>query len=347
MRVRLYLILSTILTQCFVDFLWYALMFNHFCLPELPVHFKKTLSGTTLMQTAPGLCTPTTTQDTSTASHSGFRKQLGSTFPRGRERMVTLPLFTKRTIIKANRLKTGPNKAGTQDVCNVTHRQSRQNSGWSSSERMTWRDPLLISEEAVFGTSEPQILLSRERTQGRFGCPQCFSSSSVENLLLLRDNLRLSPHERNETTASQSHNRPLRKRTFEAFSLSHCVPGQLPDSSPARKRRKMNFLYYTKVATSRTSQARTRPRRKRTWDTFVLSRYVLRRVRDRSSPARKKMKMSVVYSTQNPQARQCDSKRNSLRKRKWHTFLELHNKSNECPRCTSPKRKKIRMGFFP
>lgn len=321
-------------------------MFNHSCFPELPENFRKTISGTTLMQTAPGLCTPATTQDTLTASCSGLTKQLGLTFPRGRERMVVLPLFTKQTFIKANRAETGPYKAGTQDIRNGTHCQSRQNPGWPSSERMTWREPLLISEDPVFGTSEPQILLSRERTQGCFGCPQCFSSSGVENLLSLRDNLRLSPPERNGTTASQSHNRPLRKRTWEAFSLSHCVPGELPDSSPAKKR-KMNFLYYTKVATSRKSQVQTNPCRKRTWDAFVLSRYVLRRVRDRSSPARKKMKMSVVYSTQNAQARQWDSKRNSFRKRKWQTLLKLHNKSNECPHCTSPKRKKIRTGFFP
>lgn len=320
-------------------------MFYHSCLPELTENFKKTLAGTSL--TAPGLCASTTTQESSTASHVGLRKQLDSTFRKGREKMVTRPRFTKWTRNKANRLKMGLNKVSTRGKCNLTRRQSKLNPGWSSSEKMTWRAPLLISEEAVFGTSEPQMLLSRERTQGRFGCPQFFSGSSVEIFLSLRDNLRLSPHERYETTASQSNRRLSRKRTWEAFSLPHCVKGLLPDSSPERKRRKMNFLYYTKVATSRASQARTRPCRKRTRDTFVLSRYILRRVRDHSSPARKKIKMSLVYSTRDTQVRKCGFKRNSLRKRKWHTFLELHSKSNECPRFTSPKRKKIRMGFHP
>lgn len=317
-------------------------MFNHSCFPELTENFKRTLAGTSL--TVPGLHVPTTTQESSTTSLSGLRKQYDSTFRKGREKMVTRPLLTKWTLIKANRPKTGLSKAGTRGICNLTRRQSRRNPGWSSSERMTWRAPLLISEEAVFGTSEPQILVSGERTQGRFGCPQFFSGSSVENFLSLRDNLRLSPHECYETTASQSNRRLFRKRTWETFSLSHCVKGLLPDSSPERKRRKMNFLYYTKVATSRASQARTRPCRKRTWDTFVPSRYILRRVRDCSSPARKKMKMSLVYSNRDTQVREYASKNNSLRKRKWHTFLKLHSKSNECPRFTSPKRKKIRIG---
>lgn len=317
-------------------------MFYHSCLPDLTENFKKTLAGASL--TAPGLCAPTT-QESSTASHSGLRKK--PDFRKGREKIVTQPLFTKWTLIKANRLKTGLNKAGTRGICKLTHRQSRRNPGWSSSERMTWRAPLLISEEAVFGTSEPQILASRERTQGRFRFPQFFSGSSVENFLSLRDTLRLSPHEYYETTASQSNRRLFRKRTWETFSLSHCVQGLLSDSSPERKKRKMNFLYYTKVATSRVSQARTTPCRKRTWDTFVLSRYILRRVRDRSSPARKKMKMSLVYSTRATKVREFGTKKNYLRKRKWHTFLELHSKSKECPRFTSPKRKKIRMGFYP
>lgn len=319
-------------------------MFNHSCLPELIENFKKILAGTSLTTT--GLFAPTTTQKSATASQNGLRKQLDSTFRKGRKTLVNRPLFTKWSLIKANRLKTGLKKAGTRAMCNMTHRQPRQNPGWSSSQRMTWRDPLLISEEAGFGTSEPQILVSRERTQGQFWCPQFFSGSSVENFLSLRDNLRLSPHERNEPTASQSHRRLFRKRKLETLSMSHCVKGLLPDSSPARKRRKMNFLYYTKVATDRASQARTRPCRKRTWDTFVLSRYILRRVRDRASPARKKMKMSLVNSTQATQVRERASKRSSLRKRKWHTFKKLHRKSNECPRFTSPKRKKIRKGVY-
>lgn len=313
-------------------------MFNHSCLPELTENFEKTLAGTYL--TAPGLCAPTT-QESSTASHSGLRKQLDSTSRKGREKMVT-----KWTPIKANRLKAGLNKTGTRGICNLAHRQSRQNPEWSSSERMTWRDPLLISEEAVFGTREPQILVSRERTQGRFGCPQFLSGSSVENFLSLRDNLRLSPHKQYETTASQSNRRLFRKRTWETFNLSHCAKRPLPDSSPERKRRKMNFLYYTKVATTRASQVQTRPCRKRTWDTFVLPRYILRRIPDRSSPARKKMKMSLVYSTRDTQARMRHTKKKSLRKRKWHTFREVHSKSKECPRFTSPKRKKSRMGFI-
>lgn len=316
-------------------------MFNSPCLPELTENFKKTLVRTSL--TAPGLCAPTATHKSSTASQSGLRKQLDSTFQKGRKNMVTRPLFTKWSLIKANRLKTGLNTVGKCAMCDMTQRQPRQNPGWSSSERMTWRAPLLISEEAVLGTSEPQILVSREWAQGQFGSPQFFSGSSVENFLSLRDNLRLSPH---EGTASQSHRRLFRKRKFETLIMSHCVKGLLPDSSPARKRRKMNFLYYTKVTTGRASQAQTKPCRKRTWDSFVLSRYILRRVRDSSSPARKKMKMkmSQVNSTQETRVPECDFKKSSLRKRKWHTFLKLHSKSNKCPRYTSPKRKKIRIG---
>lgn len=294
-----------------------------------------TLAGPYLA--APGLCAPTT-QESSTALRSGLRKQIDTTFRKGREKRLTRPLFTKWKLSKANRHKTRLNKVGTHGICNLTNRHSRQNPEWSS-----WRAPLLISEEAVFGTREPQILVSKEKTQGRFGCPQFFSGSSVEIFLSLRDNLRLSPHKQYETTSSPSNGRLFRKRTWETFNLSHCVKGLLPDSSPERKRRKMNFLYYTKVATTRASQARTRPCRKRTWDAFVLSRYILRRVRDPSSPARKKMKMSLVYSTRG--TREWDTKKNSLRKRKWRTFLDLHSKSKEWPSFTSPKSKKIRIGF--
>lgn len=303
------------------------LNFNCSCPLELPENFKKTLDG---------LGAATATQDSSTASPSDLRKQL--------EKIVTLPSLTKWTLIKANGRKKGTNKLGTQDMCKVKLHQSRQNPGCSLSERMPWRHSLLSSEEAVFITSEPQILPCRKRTQGRFGCPQ---GSSVEDLLSLRENLRLNPLKGNEPTASQSNSRMLRKRTWETFSLSHCVLGGRPDFSPARKRRRMNFLYYTKGATGRASLARTTPRRKRTRETLGLSRYVLRRVRDRSSPARKKMKMSIAHSARDARARQRNFKRNSLRKRKWHTFVESHNKSSKCPRCTSPQRKKIRTGFPP
>lgn len=310
-------------------------MFNHSCLPELTE--GKTPTRTSL--TTFSLSVPTTTQKSSAASQTGLRQQLASTCRKRRKDLVTRSLFTKRSPIRAKKAGAG--------AYNMTHRQPRGNSAWSLSERMMWRAPLLASEEAVFGTSQLQILGSAESTQGQFECPQFLSGSSVEKFLSLRDNLRLSPHEGNEPTARQSHQRLFRKRKWETLGLSHCFKGLLPDCSPARKRKRMNSLFYAKVVSGQASQAQTRPCRKRKWDTLVLSRYILRRVCDRSSPARKKMKMSVHNSTQKTQVWDYDSKKNFLKKRKRRTFLKLRSKSCvKGPRFQSPKRKKIGRGVY-
>lgn len=320
-------------------------MFSHSCLPELPQRFKEAPSGTRLKHAATGFNAPTTTQDTFTASHSGLKKKPDCALTGKRKRTVTLLPCTKRTLTGANRLKLGPNREGTRDICGVSRHQSRRSPGCSSPERKIRRDPFLIPEEAQTGVSEPEIILSRERTWGRFEWPHGLSSSSLDCLLPERDYVRLSPLNCTKTAstkASQPQKRPRRKRTWEAFRSSHGVPGELPDcSSPTRKRMKMGLLYSAKAATTRAGQAQNRPLRKRTWDTFGLSRHVLRRVRDRSSPVRKKMKMSLAYLTKAGTGER-DSKIRPFRKRTWHTFMASHPELNESPNCTSPQRKKMK-----
>lgn len=333
--------------HCFVNGTRYTIVFSHSCLPALPQKFKEAPSGTRLKQAATGFNAPATTQDAFAASHSGLGRKPDCALTGKRKRTVTLLPCTKRTLTGANRLKLGPSREGTRDMCGVSCHQSRS-PGCSSPQKKIRRDPFLIPEEARTGVSEPEIILSRERTWGRFEWPNGLSSSSLDCLLPERDYMRLSPLNCTKTTkACQPQKRPSRKRTWEAFRLSHGVPGELPDcSSPTRKRMKMSLLYSARAATTRAGQAQKRPRRKRTWDTFGLSCHVLRRVRDRLSPVRKKMKMSLAYLTKEAGTGERDSKIRPLRKRTWHTFMASHPELNESPNCTSPQRKKMKTCLF-
>lgn len=316
-------------------------MFSHSCLPVLPQKFKEAPLDTRLKRAATGFNGPATTQD-------GLRRKPDCALTGKRKRTVTLLPCTKRTLTGANRLKLGPNREGTRDICGVSRHQSKRSPGCSSPERKIRRDPFLIPEDARTGISEPEPILSRERTWGRFEWPNGLSSCSLDSLLPERDYVRLSPLNCTKTTkASQPQKRPRRKRTWEAFRLSHGVPGELPDySSPTRKRMKMSLLYSARAATTQVGQAQKRPCRKRTWDTFGLSRHVLRRVRDRLSPARKKMKMSLAYLTKEAGTGECDSKIRPFRKRTWYTFMASHPELNESPNCTSPQRKKMKTCLF-
>lgn len=336
------------INHCFVNGTWYTIVFSHSCLPALPQKFKEAPSGTRLKQAATGFNAPATTQDAFSTSHSGLRRKPDCALTGKRKRTVTLLPCTKQTLTCTNRLKLGPNREGTMDICAVSSHQSRRSPGCSSPERKIRRDPFLIPEEARAGVSEPEIILSRERTWGRFEWPHSLSSSSLDCLLPKRDYMRLSPLNCTKTTkASQPQKRPRRKRTWEAFRLSHSVPGELPDRlSPTRKRMKMSLLYTARAATSRVGQAPKRPRRKRKWDTFGLSCHVLRRVRDCSSPARKKMKMSLAYLSKEAGTGERDSRIRPFRKRTWHTFMASHPELNESPNCTSPQRKKMKTCLF-
>lgn len=325
-------------------------MFSHSCVPALPRKFKEAPSGTRLKQAAPGFNAPATTRGTFTTSQSGLRRKPDCTLTGNRKRTVTLLPCAKQTLTGTNKLKLGPNREGTRDICGVSRHQSRRSPGCSSPERKIRRDPFLIPEEARTGVSEPEIILGRERTWDRFEWPHGLSSSSLDCLLPEREYMRLSPLNCTKTTstkASQPQKRPRRKRTWEAFRSSHSVPGELPDcSSPTRKRMKMSPLYSAKAATTRAGQAQKRARRKRTWDTFGLSRHVLRGIRGRSSPARKKMKMSLAYLTKEAGTGERDSKIRPFRKRTWHTFMASHPELNESPNCTSPQRKKMKTCLF-
>lgn len=345
-RVKCFFIIN--INHCFVNGTRYTIVFSHSCLPALPQKFKEAPSGTRLKQAATGFNEPATTQDAFTASHSGLGRKPDCALTVKRKRMVTLLPYTKRTLTGANRLKLGPNREGTRDICGVSHHRSRRSPGCSSPERKIRRDPFLIPEEARTGVSEPEIILGKEWTWGRFEWPHGLSSSSLDRLLPERDYMRLRPLNCTETTkASLPQKRSCRKRTWEAFRSSHGVPGELPDcSSPTRKRMKMSLLYFARAATIRAGQAQKRPRRKRTWDTFGLSHHILRRVRDRSSPARKKMKMSLAYLTKEAGTGERDSKIRPFRKRTWHTFMASHPESNESPNCTSPQRKKMKTCLF-
>ncbi|XP_010750813.3 homeodomain-interacting protein kinase 3-like [Larimichthys crocea] len=199
------------------------------------------------------------------------------------------------------------------------------------------RTPLHHSTQVAIEVPEPDV-------HAPFQSEVCQTTQNQE----LCQNSKEAP---TEIPSSAVERKPQRKRTWDTFIASHLGLRKNPVSgSPMRKVMKMSILHNSIQAPTKapSNEAEMKPRRKRTWDTFIASHLGLRKNPVSGSPMRKVMKMSVLHTSiqATTKAPSNEAEMKPRRKRTWDTFIASHLGLRKNPVSGPPMRKVMKMSIL-
>ncbi|XP_042288015.1 homeodomain-interacting protein kinase 2-like isoform X2 [Thunnus maccoyii] len=199
---------------------------------------------------------------------------------------------------------------------------------------------LQVGSHHIWITSAIKPVGKRMRdSQSDDRCPDCISPDrkriKMDMDLIQRhtDLPQKSKEAPSEATSREVKAKPQRKRKWDTFMASHSND-RSPDSvSPGRKRRKINpddvqtqteLLQNSKEAPSEatSSEAKAKPQRKRTWDTFMAS-HGGNRSPHSTSPERKRRKIRRLQDSREapPEAPSSEAITEPQRKWSWASFI--------------------------